>query len=125
MIRSLSVMCAAFAIAACSNPVYPASDLIRARGEARTLMMTNISSDPVYYFAADREALALLDWAVCTDPSKCQSIPAQSTKAIAYSQIAAYQLGSKSAVVYHWRLVSLGLGRYKPDSIRAVVVNLN
>lgn len=55
MMRTLSVLLAAAAIAGCSSPTEIHSDIISARSESRTITITNESDDPVYYFAADRE----------------------------------------------------------------------
>jgi hypothetical protein len=112
-------------VSACSNPNAPATDIISVHAESRRLAMTNTSSDPVYYFVADQDALALIDWMVCVEPGKCESIPPQSTKALDYSKIGAYQEGSKHAVVYHWRLVPKNGPGFKPDSIRSLVVELH
>ena len=126
MKRALSVLSIAIGFAACSNPVeVSSSDIVSARAEAKVLTITNTSDDPVYYFVADREALALLDWAVCRDPSTCKAIAPHSSKRIIYSEIAAYQTGSGSAVVFHWKLFAQGSGGYNYDSVRELVVKLN
>ena len=124
MVRTLSLLFAVLAIG-CSSTTDPASEILLAHAEDRTLTLTNTSGDPVYFFAADKKSLALLDWAVCTDPARCTAVPPHSTKIVSYSQIAAYQEGSDLAVVYHWRIVDKGSGHYDYDRLRELEVKLH
>ena len=124
MKRLVSVMLAAFALGACSDPTSVESDIISAQAASGRLNITNNSDDPVYYFAADREALALIDWAPCQDPARCNAIPPHSTRTIAFQSIAGYQTGSGSALVYHWKLLERAPAGYQIDSIRYVIVSL-
>jgi hypothetical protein len=121
-----SVLFAAVVLAACDNPVTPASDLITARGSNQTLQITNTTSDRVYYMAAEQGALALLDWAVCLDPANtfCKYVAPHGTTDIAYSQIVGSAAPGAKVVVYHWRLVPANAGKYQADSIRHLVVPL-
>ena len=124
MIRSLSVLCAALAIAACSVTTAPSSDLMTAIPGAEAVELRNNSSDPVYFFAADRGVLALLDFAVCRDPSKCESIAPGTTKRVPYAGIIGYSGTTAELVVYHWRLIEKTAGAYEQDSIRSMIVPL-
>ena len=124
MVRTLSVLFAAIAIG-CSSSTDPSTDILSAHAENKTLTLVNTSDDPVYFFVADKDALALLDWAVCIDPSKCTPVAPRSTKLVSYSEIAAYQEGSGNAVVYHWRIISKGEGKYDYDKLRELDVKLH
>jgi hypothetical protein len=124
MVRPLSVLFAVLAIAGCSSSTDPASDILSAHAENRTLTLVNGSNDPVYYFVADADALALIDWQVCLEPSKCTAVPPKSTKSLAYSEIAAYQEGSGNALVYHWRIITKATGGNDYDSLRKLAVKL-
>ena len=123
MVRTLSVLFAALAIG-CSSSTDPETDILSAHAENQTLTLVNTSDDPVYFFVADKDALALIDWTVCIDPAKCTPVPPHSTKLVLYSQIAAYQQGSGNAVVYHWRIISKGAGVYDYDKLRQLEVKL-
>ncbi|HKY96354.1 MAG TPA: hypothetical protein VJL35_00740 [Gemmatimonadaceae bacterium] len=124
MIRPLLVLFGLVAMTGCSNAIDPATDVLSAHAENHRITLVNSSADPVYYFVADRDALALLDWAVCLEPSRCAAVPPNSTRSLAYSEIAAYQEGSSSAVVYHWRIVSKPTGGNAYDTMREMVVRL-
>ena len=121
-----SALITVLALAGCSNPNDPASDLLKASAANKTLTITNTSSGPVYYFVADKELLALLDWAVCMDPvqSYCKSIGAGESKRIAYSEFLATGSSGSQAVVYHWRLIPTTPGKYNYDSLRTLEVDL-
>jgi ABC-type Fe3+-hydroxamate transport system substrate-binding protein len=123
MVRNLSVLFAVLTIA-CSSTTDPATDILSAHAENQTLTLVNTSDDPVYFFAADKEALALLDWAICLDPAKCTPVQPHSSKDVPYSQIAAYQHGSGNAIVYHWRIIAKGSG-YDYDKLRELEVKLH
>jgi hypothetical protein len=124
VIRLLSVLFAAAAIAGCSSSTDPASDVLSVHVENQTLTLVNSSDDPVYYFVADKDALALIDWVVCIDPSRCTAVPARSSRTLAYSEIAAYQPGSANAVVYHWRITTKPAGGNAYDTLRRIDVTL-
>jgi len=124
MVRTLSVMLAVLAIG-CSSTTDPESDILLAHAEHRAITLVNTSDDPVYFFVADTDALALLDWAVCLDPAKCTPVLPHSTKIVRYSEIAAYQEGSRNAVVYHWRIITKAPGQYDYDKLRKLDVKLH
>jgi hypothetical protein len=123
MRRNWLISAAALAAIACSGPTSLESDILRVTAREQALELTNISSRTVYYFAADRHALALIDWAVCTNPDTCPGVPVNSTSSINFSELAGYQPGSGEAVVYHWHLVGAA-GHFQPDSIRSQIVSL-
>lgn len=119
-----SILLAALVLAGCDNPITASSDLVTARGSDNTLQITNSTSEPVYYFAADVNTLALLDWALCLDPSKCTHVEAHETVTIPYSQIIGKAGRGGRVVVYNWRLIAVGGGKYNADSVRSLRVNL-
>lgn len=119
-----SIVFAALVLAGCDNPNGPKSDLIRASAANRTLAITNISSDPLYYFAANKETLALLDWVPCTDPSACKALGSKATTRISYYDIFGEPSTGGHVVIFHWRLVPTTPGKYNVDSIRSLEVEL-
>lgn len=124
MVRGLSALAAFAAVTACSSPSAPSSDLIVATAESHALDLKNMSDETVYYFVAERGALALLDFAICNEPSKCDSVAPGSRRRVPYSGVVGYSAGSEQAVVFHWRLVSKGGGKYEHDAIRTLIVQL-
>ena len=122
-----SVLFAVLASTGCANPIDPASDLITARAKAsdQTLEVTNTSTDKVYYFVADPEKLALVDWSVCLDPARaeCTFIAPGATKRISYTEFLGIGSTGTKAIVYHWRLIPTGT-TYNYDSLRTLEVDL-
>ena len=99
-----------------------ASDLLLATATSGgALVLHNLGNATVYWLAADQEALALIDWAPCSDPSRCEGIAPRATIEVPRSRIVADQPGSRAVTVYHWRLVPHGAA-FRPDSIRSIVV---
>ena len=125
MLRKLFVLCSALVLAGCETTTGPASDLIATEAGNSSLELKNTSPSPVYFMVAERGALALIDPNYCNDPSNCEPIAPGSTKRIAYADITGYGPGSREAIVYHWLLVEDGAGKFRPDSVRSTIVELN
>jgi hypothetical protein len=118
----LSIALAAFA---CSDPLGVETDILAARIVSERLLLTNTSNAPVYYFAADRDILAVLTWAICTEPSRCNAVPGESTKSIALEDVIG-RGESGEIVVFHWRLIpGQSTTGYVADSIRTVNVRVH
>ncbi len=121
MHRTLSLL-AVVAFAGCSTVTAPASDILTATPRAQALEIRSTSTEKVYYFVADRGALALIDFTICRDPSKCEAVAPGATKQIAYSGIIGHSPISTELVLYHWHLVPAAGGTYDQDSIRSTIV---
>lgn len=104
-----SILFVVLVLAGCDNPTAVSSELITARASSQTLQITNITDDRVYYFVAESSTLPLLDWAVCTDPANTSCT---------------YVEAGGRAVVFHWRLIPSGSGKYDYDSVRNLIVDL-
>jgi hypothetical protein len=124
MVKSLFVLCTAFLVAACSVTTAPSSDLITATPESSALDLRNNSPDPVFYFVADRGVLALVDFSMCNEPSKCDSIAPGSARKVPYERMLGYSRTTQELVVYHWRLVPKSTGGYEQDSLRQMIVRV-
>lgn len=112
-------------VAACDGgPLFNEDGFRVERAVPASLVLINNSQQRVYYFVADRDALALIDWVPCIDPQQCVGIDPGDQARVAYPAIAGYQPGSGSAVVYWWLLVPNGSGGHRPDRIRSVDVEL-
>jgi len=122
--RRLIAMVAALAIGSCSDPIAPESDLLRINVLPDALEIVNISQQPVYLFIAERNTLALLTWAPCTDPTTCEGIDVGKSMVVTYDAITGYFPGAAEAVVHHWLLIPNGASGFQPDSIRATIVPL-
>jgi hypothetical protein len=119
MTRNL-VCLSILAAIACSSP----TAFLDVAAIPPALHLTNPSAKPVYYFAVERVYAARIDWAPCTTPQACPSVPPHDEIVVPYQQIAGYTAGAQEAIVYWWHLESMGGGGLRPDSIRAAVVRL-
>ena len=109
------------ATAGCSDPVGVETDILKARVVSASLGLTNQTRFPVYYFAVDRNTLAVIDWAICMDPTRCESVPARSTRWVPLTEIFGADENSE-IVVFHWRLVpGESPTGFVPDSVRSLV----
>ncbi len=88
------------ALAACSDPLLPRDEWVRARptGDA-ALSITNRGDAPVYIQVADPTEFVLLSG--CT-PSTCTRIAPGGTVRVPFSQITAYDPGDAQAAVVWW-----------------------
>jgi hypothetical protein len=128
----LAALLVPLALLGCDRATGPDADGARAELRAELLRtgataeggvrLENLTDEPVYYFAADREALALILWGVCEDPATCRNVvPPRATLDVPRSAIAGDQPGSHEVAVHHWLLVRRG-DRWKADSIRVAIV---
>lgn len=108
----------------CSDAVGVESDLLTAEISGARLHLTNRIAEPVYYFAVDNETAAVIDWAPCTDPQQCTSVPAGSTQTLRLADLHISE-NAASLVVFHWRLVPGGDPNVHVfDSVRTLTVTL-
>lgn len=122
--RGVSALVLALVAAGCSDPVGAESDILLAGISDDHLQLANRTDAPVYYFAVDNQTAAVIDWAPCTDPPQCQSVPAQATKLVLLADLHIDEEASH-LIVFHWRLVA-GVGQtgYAVDSLRTLTVDL-
>ena len=88
------------------------------------LNLTNHTTAAVYFFAIEGQSASRANWAPCTDPSHCAAVAPAASRDLPYSQIAGYELGVQTAIVYWWHLIPGGETGFHPDSVRAVGVRL-
>lgn len=122
----LAIATVACASAGCGNPTGYATDTLAVDVLPGILNLANRTSSPTYYFVVERRSAALIDWTTCNDPDTCTSkVAGDAAKAVPFADIAGYDDGEEEAIVYHWKLVAApGGAGFRPDSIRALVVNL-
>jgi hypothetical protein len=81
----------------------------------------NASAAPVYYFAAERNTLALIDWFPVVGPG-APAVPARGSVTVPFTSIPGYAPGAAEAVVYWWQAVPDGAGGNEAGPFRSVVV---
>ena len=119
MTRAL-VSIGTLAFIACSSPT---DQLTVASTGTQSLRLANKTAEPIYYFAVESDAAAIIDWVACTDPAQCKHVAPHGVSAIPYDQIAGYTPAARQAIVYWWHLRPDG-SLFRPDSIRSLGAQL-
>lgn len=109
---------------ACGSATGPFGGLA-VRATPPVLTLRNVTPGTVYTFAIEGGLATRANWAPCSDPAICDGIEFAETRDLPYAQIAGYSDSATHAIVYWWHLVPDGPSRFKPDSIRAVGVELH
>jgi hypothetical protein len=116
---ALAVLAPLVAAPACYEPGDPGMeasrdrDPVEVRFEEYGVVIDNYTGAPVYFNVYRPGALAL--FTVCTDPIRCTSVPARSSRAVPFAEITAWDADASSVEVDYWHLVSDGEGGYRPD----------
>jgi hypothetical protein len=108
----------------CSSVSGPSStDRVDARARNGQIEVLNNSDQPAFIYLIGRDAAAYTDWIACADASACTPIPAGGRRTLLYpsSQVG---VGEREAIVYWWHAVKGADARFRPDSIRSLIVPL-
>jgi len=109
---------------ACGSPSGPSGGNLTVRAAPPVLKLSNESRATIYTFPIEAGLAIRANWAPCSDPAHCSGINLGETRELPYAQIAGYEAGATHAIVYWWHLVPGGATGFRPDSIRAVPVEL-
>ena len=113
-------------VASCGGPARvggPLAAILSTTGEG--VRFRNPTARNVYYTAMERETAALVDWAPCTDPARCSSVPPRGEVTIPYAAIYGYEPGDREAIVFYWELVpTTPDGDFRVENLRSQVVSL-
>lgn len=120
MIRRI-VCSAVIALTACTDAVGPVEV---STTNQQALRIENGTSGAIYYFAIEANALALANWAPCSNPRTCPNVQPGQSREIPFSDIALYTPAAETALLHWWHLRPTGSGTFAPDSIRAVRIAL-
>jgi hypothetical protein len=113
---------AAATAAACRGEPTPVSDrVLTVTRNPPAFRFDNASAAPVYYFAAERNTLALIDWVPRVD-SGVPTVPARGSRTVPYAEVTGYAPGADEAVVYWWQAVPDGAGGIEAGPFRTLVV---
>ena len=123
-LRALPCLLAALALA-CSSPTGTEPRPLRVVAAASTVTMENPNAWPVFYLVANPQFLALVDFALCEDPSSaCPRVPPRGTVHVAYADIAGYEPGETEATLMQWRLERQLDGTYRSRDFQATTLGL-
>jgi hypothetical protein len=121
MKRTLTaLLLGAAALGACSDPTTFGSRGVEVRADAEGVEILNQRNRTIYYFAADRNTLALINWAACDQPAQCPGVAASERKRIPPSEIHGWGT-SNEVIVYWWHLLPRTEGGFRVDSIRHII----
>ena len=124
--RDISAVLLLLALTGCASgceSIVSIGGSVDARFEADGIVARNGTSRTIYYAAFDREALALLLWAPCTDPATCARIGSGQAALIPFDEVGVWRPEeSREAVFFWWHLVADSEGGYEPDEIRSIVL---
>lgn len=118
--RSRHYLAATLAVGVgCALSTSPSTNGVRATKIIPGIAVTNPTAQPIYTLAAERGALALLDWMPCSAPVCAPTALAGETATIPWSRVAGG--GPRGEHVLYWWHAGEGDGRYVPwDSVRTI-----
>lgn len=123
-LRCLAALALSLGAAACAFDVTGSGNGFSARIDGAELVLHNGTSRTVYYFAGDRETLALMLWGPCADPATCDGIPAGRERRIGSSEVVGMNPNTREVIVYAWHLVPTSDGKFQPRWLDEVIVQL-
>jgi hypothetical protein len=102
--RSLRLLALApvLAAVACTTTTVP-DGTVGARATIGGIVATNGTTRPIFYTAVERGALALYDYAECSDATRCDYIAAGESGAVPWSRVVAYSPGRSEYVFLWWQ----------------------
>ena len=111
-------------LAACGSPTGLVSDgTLEVLPGATDVQLHNLSDRAVYYFIAERETLALIDWRPCVT-AECPSVAPHARLAVPHERIVGFTPAAREAVVFWWHAVPAGGGTFAADSMSSLIVRL-
>lgn len=117
--KRVSIAAMLFVLAACSNATAPQrvvhDDVVTVTRDASGLRISNTTSDRIYYYvyAYVLGVAALLP--KCDDPVACASIPPNGSITVPQASITGDTDGSRTDVVYHWKIQTSPAGNSMID----------
>ena len=119
--RLVQVVIAVALGTACQSPV-ELDGKVAASVVGSSLRIENGTSDPVYYFAVERQTAAAINWAPCVERPQCPSIRAGSAATIALTDVSGFDSTSEEVLVYWWhRIPGTRLLSARPGEIQAAI----
>jgi hypothetical protein len=106
------------AIGACRSSTEPGVRALRITTDDIGLTLQNPNPWPVFYMAVNENSLALLDYALCEDPtSGCPRVLPGETVSLPYSKVSAYDGSTTQILVIQWLLKRKAGGGYSATDV--------
>jgi hypothetical protein len=109
---------------ACSDPTAPRAVILDVDRRADGLELRNLTSAPVYYLALETELLPLINYALCTVPTSCTSLPARGSRLLPFDELFCCRGEDRHLTIFHYHLVPVPGGGFRPDLVRQLGVQL-
>lgn len=87
---------------ACSSATGP-SGPVTAKATVGGILVTNGTTQPIFYLAAEQGTLALLDFIQCTDAARCPTIAPGEAKELPWDQVIGYAPDRHTYVLLWWQ----------------------
>lgn len=102
LLAARPIIAAAFAaVLGCSGISQPFDGRVEARATTAGIVASNHTNRTLFYFAAEEGALALTNWALCTETPRCPHIAAGATVTVPWSDVTGYG-PEKTNYVFSW-----------------------
>lgn len=112
----------AVAGSACDSVSDPVSgNGVFVRADDKGLIVRNLTGEPIYTFAVDRDMAALISWVRCSDPVSCEGIRPRRTVRVPRERIGDWNKDG-DILLYWWQLRPAPGGGFTPGPEGFVVV---
>lgn len=101
-LRRLRLLVPFLAALACSSATEPAGP-VTAVATVTGILVKNGTTRPIFYLAAEQGTLALLDFAQCTDATRCPTIAPGEAKGLPWEQVIGYAPNLDTYVLFWWQ----------------------
>jgi len=109
---------------ACEQHPTDAFDEVFVHIDGAEFVLENHTPRTVYYFAVDRERLALIDWTPCNHPAFCEGVPVGDERRLSTSDVQGMTPDTRAVVFYTWHLIPTASGGYRVRMRNELVVAL-
>jgi hypothetical protein len=122
--RSLALAIALSLAGGCGDATGPVRDgPVVVTTKTGALVIRNVGLRPLYTFTVERSVAALINWAPCTDPRRCEGIERGEHREVSYAEIYGYTPDTREILVYAWDLVR-GENGFSVGTMHVVVVRV-
>ncbi|HZG44484.1 MAG TPA: hypothetical protein VEY93_16145 [Longimicrobium sp.] len=95
---------------------YPLQEFaVAAAGD--TLVISNLSAQPIYYAVLEEEFSTRARWAPCVPPAECPRVDAGQAARVPFASITGYQPGARKAMVFWYHLEAGRPGEVRSRSV--------
>ena len=101
-LRRLPLLVPLLAALACSSATQPAGP-VAAAATVTGILVSNGTTQPIFYLAAEQGTLALLDYVQCIDATRCPTIAPGEAKELPWAQVIGYAPDRHTYLLLWWQ----------------------